>query len=139
MAQRLVAGDATVTITPGGPDDGQFTAGTAVTLRFRRARFEFDNQLVDVTAASDNYVFNRIAHKDFTVTCEGLVHTTNTNYPDITYLAFNNALARLTCTLIGSGKTVTVDGVVRSLRLDVDEPDTERIVIKPYGIDPVLA
>ena len=139
MAQRLVASDATVTITPGGPDDGQFTAGTPVTLKFRTAKFEFENELVDVTAAGDTYVFNRVAHKNFTVTCEGLVHTTNTNYPDITYLAFNNALARLTCTLIGSGKTVTVDGVIQSLRLEVDEPNTERIVIKPYGIDPVLS
>jgi hypothetical protein len=115
MAQRLIAEDATITITPGGPDDGSFTAGTPVTLKFRQARFIFDNELVDVTAAGDQYLFHRIAHKDFTVVCEGLVHTTNTNYPDMTYLAFGNDLARLTCTLIGSGKVVTIDGMVQKL------------------------
>jgi hypothetical protein len=139
MAQRLIAEDATITIVPGGPDDGELTPGSAVTLKFRTARFQFETELIDVTAAADEYVFNRAGHKDFTVVCEGLVHNTNPAYPDMTDVAFGNALARLTCTLIGSGKVITVDGIVQSLRLDVDEPDTEMLVLKPYGIAPVLA
>lgn len=139
MAQRLIAEDATITITPGGADDGQFSAGSPVTLKFRTARFTFENELIDVTAAGDTYVFNRVGHKNFTVVCEGLVHSANALYPDMTEVAFTNALARLTCTLVGSGKVVTVDGVIERLQLNVDEPDTESITLRPYGIAPTLA
>jgi len=134
----LIAEDATITITPGGTDDGTFTAGTPVTLKFRTAKFTFRNELVDVTAAGDTYFFNRVGHRDFTIVCEGLVHNTNSLYPDMTDVAFGNALARLTCTLIGSGKVVTVDGVIQQLNLNVDEPDTETITLRPYGIAPTL-
>ncbi len=139
MAQRLIAQDAVITIAPAGADDGEFSPGGAVTLRFRTASFVFRSDLVDVTAAGDPYRMLRIARRDFVVECEGLVHTTNTNYPDLTHLAFGNALARLTCTLIGSGRSIVVDGIIEKLDLRVDEPDAESLTLRPYGIAPVLA
>ncbi|GMV37379.1 MAG: hypothetical protein AMXMBFR61_18870 [Fimbriimonadales bacterium] len=138
MAQRLIAQDAIITIAPAGADDGTFSPGSAVTLRFRSANFLFRSDLVDVTAAGDPYRMLRIARRDFVVECEGLVHTTNGNYPDLTALAFDNALARLTCTLIGSGRSVVVDGIIERLNLNVAEPDTESLTLRPYGIAPIL-
>ena len=132
MAQSLIAEDATVVLQGGAADDGGYSTDSEnVTLRFRTVKFEFENKHVDVTAANDVYERFRVGHKSWTCTASGLVSNSNTKYPDLTYKAFNNALAQIACTLIGSGKTLTVQGVIQKLSLNIDEPDTEELVLRP--------
>lgn len=140
MPNRMIAKDATVTLYAGGGDDGAFTTGSTITLKYRTVRANLRNNLVDCTAANDDYMYNRIGHRDFTVTCEGLVHNSNTTWPDMTALAFANDLGKLSILLSSGGKTASFEGMIEGVDLAVDMPDLETLTIRPsYGVTPTLA
>lgn len=139
MPIRNIAKDATVTLVTGGADDGAFTTVSSITLKYRTVNADLRNTLVDCTAANDDYVYHRIGHRDYTVVCEGLVHNSNTTWPDMMAAAFANDLAKFTILISGGGKTLNFDGMVETAGLRVDMPDLETLTIRPgYGTAPTL-
>lgn len=130
-------------ITPGGADDGTFTAGTPITVRMDTVTIDQNNQLVNVSTSQDRTPLNRAGQEDWTITCQtklardagDLKSFENTVVANL--LIGFSTMERAGATgqfLLPSGR-----GIVESVNLNYSgEAGTLSIVIRPYGEPLVL-
>ena len=124
--------------TPGGADDGAFTAGTPITVRMDTVTVNQANQLVNVSTAQDLTPINRVSQIDWTITCQTKLARTAGDLKTFENIVVANLLigfqAMERAGASGQFLLPRGDGIVESVDINYSgDAATITVVIKPYG------
>jgi hypothetical protein len=131
--------DVDVIVTPGGADDGAFTAGTPQTIKMDRVTMRSMRVLTDRSTAQDETPYNRLKKKDWEITCRtklsrGSASTT------LEGILKDNALVGVTVQERSgaSGTFFEIDtgtGILGDTNIEwAGDECTIEFTIKPYGV-----
>lgn len=130
--------DTVLQFTPGGADDGAFTAGTPITICVDDFRFALRNGRVDTTCGQAGIKWYREGQRDFECSFTAKLGATDMaqGTPDGWLVqAMENALGRISIDM--GGGDLVVEGLVE-VEINGGEVPTANVSIVPYGVAPTI-
>lgn len=138
MPANIRIKDVIVELTPGGSDDGEYTAGTPVVVCVDSFSATVSNGLVETACGQANVSWKRQGMMDFSVTMTGKIPTNGSAAGQLLETIWDNVLVGAEFTF-GGGVYVFIGIIESHSPIESGDAPTWSLTLAAYGTVPTQA